>query len=474
MGRKRSRSVRRSDGWKNLITGLGSARTAKKEFTHHAPTGIMDDRELESLYYEDGLAARIVKLLPDDMFREGWDYSFPKLDDLAAESLAEQYAGIMEELGAQQKIKDAFVWRRLYGGAALLISAMDGSTPEMPLVPKKIRTIENLRVIERSEIDFSGIKWQTDPAMPRYGLPEMYPVRFEMPGGGISQTMMVHWTRIIELHGDTLPRHSLVGMSSEKRWWGISALQRADDRLKSLGSSLGSIDQLLCELGVGKYKVKDLAALLASPDGEEAIKRRVELMDLVKSTFRSMYLDTEEDFVRDTISFQGVQDVLHILFMLISADTGYPMTRLFGMSPAGMNATGESDMNNYYDMVRSLQTAEVLPVLLRLVRIISEWKGLDEPYIEFRPLETMNDKERADLDKQKADTEKVEADTYKAYIDAGVLEPYEVRFLKYGDTLDNIPVPDDLKMPPVEDVPSDSPDGDGDGEDRKPAKDDKG
>ena len=184
-------------------------------------------------------------------------------------------------------------------------------------------------------------------------------------------------------------------------------------------------------------------------------------MDLVKSTFRSMYLDNEEEFVRDQISFQGVPEILHILFMLISADTGYPMTRLFGMSPAGMNATGESDMNNYYDMVRSLQVSELQPVLLRLVRIISQWKGIEEPYIEFRPLETMNEKEKADLEKQKADREKVEADTYKAYIDAGVLEPYEVRFLKYGNTLDGIPVPKDMDMPPVQENPDEPPEDDG-------------
>ena len=130
------------------------------------------------------------------------------------------------------------------------------------------------------------------------------------------------------------------------------------------------------------------------------------------------------------------------------------------MLPAGMNATGESDMNNYYDMVRSLQVSELQPVLLRLVRIISQWKGIEEPYIEFRPLETMNEKEKADLDKQKADREKVEADTYKAYIDAGVLEPYEVRFLKYGNTLDNIPVPKDLNMPPVQENPDEPPEDD--------------
>lgn len=87
MSKRKGKSLavaRRADGWKNLITGLGSARTEKKAFTSHALSGIMTDRELESLFYEDGLAARIVKLLPDDMFREGWDYSFPKLDDIAA------------------------------------------------------------------------------------------------------------------------------------------------------------------------------------------------------------------------------------------------------------------------------------------------------------------------------------------------------------------------------------------------------
>lgn len=446
----------RKDGWKNLITGLGSARTAKNGFTHHVLTGVMTDNELDSLFYEDGLAARIVKLLPDDMFREGWSYLFPKLDKIQAADNAEIYAGVMEELEVQQKIKDAMTWKRLYGGAAVLISVIDGQTPDKPLNPKRIRAIEKLRVIERTEIEFENIIWQTDQLLPRYGQPVMYPVRFEIPEGKTSQTMNVHYSRIIELHGDKLPRHSMAGVSAENRYWGISVLQRADDRLKSLGSSLGSIDQLLSELGVGKYKIKDLAQLLASADGEQAIKRRVELTDFVKSTFRSMYLDNEEDFVRDNISFQGVPEILHILFMLISADTGYPMTRLFGMSPAGMNATGESDMNNYYDMVRSLQVSELQPVLLRLVRIISEWKGLEEPYIEFRPLETMNEKERADLEKQNADKEKVEADTYRTLIEAGILEPYEARFLKYGNTLDSISVPADFQMPSVEDAPESS------------------
>jgi hypothetical protein len=119
-----------------------------------------------------------------------------------------------------------------------------------------------------------------------------------------------------------------------------------------------------------------------------------------------------------------------------------------------MNATGESDMRNYYDGVRSCQTSEALPMILRIARIIHEWKNIPEPYIKFLPLETMNEKEQAALKKQEADTEAAEANTYKLYIDMGVLEPYEVRFLKFGDTLDDIPVPQGLELPAVETVPA--------------------
>ena len=446
------------DGWSNLITGLNAINTAKKRHTHHVFDGLLSDQELESLFVEDGLAARIVKLLPDDMYREGWEYEFPELDELKVAELSEVYAAIFEEIAALQKMKEAAYWNRLKGGAAILISVTDGMEMSEPLIPRKIRTFEKLKVLDRTEIDFTNIRFQNDPTLPRYGLPELYPVKFDI-GIGLEGTQLVHFSRIIELHGDTLPKNAATSLSPEQRFWGISVLQRAQDRLRTLGSSLGSIDQLLDEMSVGKFKVKDLGMLLSSPEGKEAIMRRVELMDLTRSTFRSQYFDAGgggepgEDFTRENVNFTGVPEILYIIFMLIAADTGYPITRLFGVSPAGMNATGESDMRNYYDSVRSAQTTEALPVILRIARIIHEWKNIPEPYIKFLPLQTMNEKEQADLDKANADKDKVEADTYKLYVDMGVLEPYEVRFLKFKNTLDDIPVPEGFELPPVETAP---------------------
>jgi phage-related protein (TIGR01555 family) len=333
-----------------------------------------------------------------------------------------------------------------------------------PLAPKKIKAFEKLKVLDRSEIDFTNIKFQNDPLLPRFGLPELYPVKFDI-GKGLEGTQQVHYTRIIELHGDTLPKDAQSSLSPEQRFWGISVLQRADERLKTLGSSLGSIDQLLDEMSVGKFKVKDLAILLSSPEGKEAIMRRVEIMDLTRSTFRSQYFDSEEDFSRESVNFTGIPEILNIIFMLISADTGYPITRLFGISPGGMNATGESDMRNYYDGVRAAQTGEELPMILRIARIIHEWKNIPEPYIKFMPLETMNEKEEADLKGKEAETEAKEAQTYKTYVDMGVLEAYEVRWLKFKNTLDDIPVPEGMELPPVEPAQEDEPPADDEPED---------
>ena len=465
------------DGWSNLITGLNNAANAKKRHTHHRFDGLLPEEELESMFAEDGLAARIVKLLPDDMFREGWEYEFPDVDELKAAEFTDKYDEVFEAIGAQTKLKLAFYWARLFGGAAVLIGVLDGQTMDKPLDPRRIKSFEKLKILDRTEIEFSRIQFQLDPGQPRYGLPVYYPIRFDT-GSGAEEEKLVHYTRVLELHGDTLPRKAAAALGADDRYWGISVLQRADDRIKTLGSSLGSIDQLLDEMSVGKFKVKDLAMLLASPEGKETIQRRVELMDLTRSVFRSQYMDSEEEFSRDTVNFTGIPQILHIIFMLLSADTGYPITRLFGVSPGGMNATGESDMRNYYDTVRSVQSTDLKPVLLYILRIISEWQKIPEPYIKFMPLQTMNEKEQAELDKMNVDKDKIEAETYKTYVDMGALEPYEVRFLKYGNTLDDIPVPKELELPPVEPVPEgnepeDEPPADEDEEDTEADDDEK-
>lgn len=348
---------------------------------------------------------------------------------------------LMDDLHVDSTANEAIKLSRLYGGAVIFIGVSDGQDLDKPLNPSRIRAWNGLRVIDRTQIEYYNIKFQSNPALPDYGKPEFYPIEFGL--NGVTQTIPVHKSRIIELHGRMLPyTYKNRNYTYEMKYWGISELEMCKDQLSYIAESMGGVSTLLHEISVGKYKFKDLADILASTDGSELLATRVEQMDLFKSVFHSVYMDAEEDYTRENVTLAGVSDVLYQYFMQLSAVTGYPMTRLFGVSPAGLNSTGEGDMLNYYDMVRNRQVTVLKPVVQRLLDIVCEWKGFEVPQIEFKPLKQMTEKEEAELELSKNQALDTKVNAYQKLIDMGIMAPYMVEYLEYGESLKKIPLPE--------------------------------
>ena len=447
---KETKSVERKDGWMNLFTGLGT-RADKTKSTRAVPTGFLADAEKEIIYADDGLGARIVDLLPEDMMKQGWHYVFENEKE-GFDNYSKIYNHIFKEIRANYKIAQALKWARLYGGALILLGVYDGESLDQPLNLNKIKNFENLKIIPRNNVMYGTMEFQMNPELPHYGQVEYYPVTFYT--GRQYQMQRVHYSRVIEIKGIEIPSSEASLIPMEFRYWGLSVFQRIQDRLKELGSSFSSLANLLNELTIGKYKYKDLAQIMSSDDGGELVQKRLQAMDLMKSVFHSVLLDTDESFERDTLSFGGVSDVMYQFMMMTSAATGYPMTKLFGISPGGLNSTGEADMYQYYDMVKAKQETELLPIIERLVKIISEWQNIPEPEIVFNPLEQMTEKEQAELEAKKADSEYKKMQTYQGYIDMGIMSPEIVEVLEFGDTLQKIEQKTEKKeneLPPVED-----------------------
>lgn len=447
---KETKSVERKDGWLNLFTGLGT-RADKTKSTRAVPTGFLADAEKEIIYADDGLGARIVDLLPEDMMKEGWHYVFENEKE-GFDNYSKIYNHVFKEIRANYKITQALKWARLYGGALILLGVYDGESLDQPLNLNKIKNFENLKIIPRNNVMYGTMEFQMNPELPHYGQVEYYPVTFYT--GRQYQMQRVHYSRVIEIKGIEIPSSEASLIPMEFRYWGLSVFQRIQDRLKELGSSFSSLANLLNELTIGKYKYKDLAQIMSSDDGGELVQKRLQAMDLMKSVFHSVLLDTDESFERDTLSFSGVSDVMYQFMMMTSAATGYPMTKLFGISPGGLNSTGEADMYQYYDMVKAKQETELLPIIERLVKIISEWQNIPEPEIVFNPLEQMTEKEQAELEAKKADSEYKKMQTYQGYIDMGIMSPEIVEELEFGDTLQKIEQKTGKKeneLPPVED-----------------------
>lgn len=430
----RIRNIIKNDGWMNLFSGLGT-KADKKKSTRVMPDGFLTDTELEIVYADDGLGARVIDLLPEDMMKQGWHYEFENEKE-GMEEYSKTYDEIFKDIRANDKISKALKWARLYGGCLILLGVFDSEQLDQPLNLNKIKSFENLKIIPRNNVMYGTMEWQMDPTKPHYGQVEYYQITFYT--GNDFVAVRVHYSRVIELHGVEIPTSQDSIIPREFRYWGLSVFQRIQDRLKDLAASFGSLSNLFHELTIGKYKYKDLAEIMASKDGEKLVQNRLQAMDMMKSSFHSILMDIDEDFVRDTISFGGVSEVLYQFMMMTSASTGYPMTKLFGISPGGLNSTGDSDMYQYYDMVRAKQQTELLPIIERLVHIISQWQKIPEPKIVFNPLEQMTEKEQAELEEKKAQTEKLKADTYQQYIDMGIMSPEVVEELEYGDTLKEI------------------------------------
>jgi phage-related protein (TIGR01555 family) len=100
-----------------------------------------------------------------------------------------------------------------------------------------------------------------------------------------------------------------------------------------------------------------------------------------------------------------------------------PATKLFGRSPAGLNATGESDVRSWYDEVACYRTRQIKPGLGQLLAITD---GIAPDAIEFEPLWQESDAEQAA-------TFKTKIETYERLWSMGVASDAEIRKALHKD-----------------------------------------
>ena len=137
---------------------------------------------------------------------------------------------------------------------------------------------------------------------------------------------------------------------------------------------------------------------------EEQQKRDVISAMQMENRFRTSFgvqlLSKDDSWENHAFSFTGLGEIYEQFMMDMAGAAEIPATRLFGRSPQGMNATGESDLRNYYDMIASLQERQLRPALEKLLPVmaVSCWGYIPEDLeFVFEPASTASPLERAEL-----------------------------------------------------------------------------
>jgi phage-related protein (TIGR01555 family) len=143
----------------------------------------------------------------------------------------------------------------------------------------------------------------------------------------------------------------------------------------------------------------------------------------MKSLVQMALLDGEETYDRKTLDLAGVAPVLETLMTWISGAADIPVTRLFGTSAKGLNATGEGDLTNYFNSIRSKQLTQLDPGLRSLdqvlVRSALGYFPDDYNYV-WNPLQQPDSVEMATAGKTRAETDQI-------YLDAGVIQVSQIQ-----------------------------------------------
>lgn len=416
----------RLDGYYNVLNKYGTQHDST-EYYQWATGAAVTDAELADLYAGNGLFSTIIDAPADDATKNGIDLGIKDKD------LQKRLDDHLQTIHYQSKLAKALKWARLFGGSAVVMLVDDGRLLQDPLNWRDVHGVAELLVYGRNEVFPLWINgYENNPDDENYrkggtGIPEFYQVN------SVYGSYVVHSSRCLIFHNGEIPEGST--MANLYRTWGIPEYMRIREELRNASIGPGYSIRLLERLSMVTYKMKNLANVLSTADGDDTVLQRMEMLDLARNLLNMVFIDADgEDVGIQSLSVAGVKDILDNACAMLSAVSHIPQTRLFGRSPAGENATGEGDMENYKEAVSGIQSGDLRDNTRTLVELIlrgmvwnGEIKEVPEYTITYKSAWSLSDDEKATQDQANAAAQLTRAQTVSTYVTAGILEIPEVR-----------------------------------------------
>lgn len=417
-----------ADGWTNVLTGLGSSMVDKVRHTQPAPYWALPDSVLADLFHSDSTVRKIVTKRPDDSLRHGIRVSIP--EEAGGHETATKIQDAMDDLDFVGKVREACYWERLFGGAVLYIAVDDGQyaidSQALPIREETLRKILWVKAIDRTRIRPSYVleDLDPDPESLTYGEPLYYLIALDLDTGA---QVRVHRSRLLIFPGAVTTAYEKRGRGG----WGVSVIDPVYEALQRNASAWASAAGALANAQYVIYKLRGLANMFSRPQGEEQAKSRARSMEMAKSMINAVLIDAEDDYVRENPNFGNMPQMLEMQMLDVCAASDTPATVLWGRSPAGLNATGESDIELWHGSCTAYQEHNLRPRAQYFVTLLMKCKEgptrgvvADGWRVYFPPLREMSDLEKADVRLKTAQADASD-------IDKGVLLPQEVAVSRF-------------------------------------------
>ena len=336
----------------------------------------LEQRTLADFYAVDGMAKRIIDVVPEEMVTPG--FNIDGIEDEAA------FRSIWDEKRLNAKIIDVLCWSRLFGGAAIVAIVNDGRALKSAV--REGAMLEDIRVYDRFQIRVE--KRETNPRNVRYGEPVLYTIQ---PGDDMPE-YQVHYTRICVIDGERIPN----AQRRRNDGWGESILnKRLIEAIVDYNYCEELATQLLRRKQQAVWKARGLADLCDDNEGEQAARLRLAQVDDESGVGRSIVIDAEDeeyDVLNSDIS--GVDAFLEKKLDRIVSLSGIHEIILKNKNVGGVSASQNTALETFYKLIERKRIEDYKPILEFLLPFLiteNEWS------IDFAPLSVPSDKDEAEI-----------------------------------------------------------------------------
>lgn len=368
--------------WNNAVASIG-LNNSLNQYTDYT-LNRLSYQECASLS-TDTLINKAITTIINEIFKEGGSFEIKEKD----EEFYKEFEEVTKIYDIKETVRTACRKALEYGGSFIYIDTTDEDISQ-PLYLSQY-TVSNTRL--------KGFKvleaWQVAPVEVNSFNPldknYMKPHQWFVLGAGSS----VHYSRLIPLIFFDIPDL----LKPIYNYLGLPLAFFMKSFVASAETTRQAISEMLLRFRTDY--IKTTAQKITSPD----FKERVKFLNQTKNNFGTALLSVDEEVLQINTPLSGLDNILSQMYELVTMTTGMPVTKFLGLSPRGFNATGEHDLNNYYDLITGYQNNIVLPVINKLAQAVSVLKLNEDikPQFVFNPLNRLTKTEQASINNLNAD-----------------------------------------------------------------------
>lgn len=328
---------------------------------------------------QQGLIRACIQTVSDDLSRK-----WIKIDGCDDPQKLEIIENELKKLHIKDLFHKAVTTTGYMGGAFIFIDTGEDDLT-LPLaindLSAELKEGSKVKFVVVDPVNVSPIEYNCiDPLRDDYMQPRMWQVLGKR----------VHTSRLLSFVENQPP----MLLKPNYNFLGIPQAQILWDYVMHFNQTRASTARLLEKISLLVVQT-DMDAVLSDEHGIELFDAKMEFLERYRNNDSVFVCDKESEGVMNVqTTIAGCTDVVRQSLELIACINRTPAVKLLGISPSGFNATGESDLKNYYDYIASKQELyrEQIQTIINVIQLV-EFGNID-PAITFK-FEPLNEENKA-------------------------------------------------------------------------------